>query len=213
MLDCGEAASVSSFYGRTQELETVAQWIQVDCCQLIMVLGMGGIGKSSLVAKLIEQLAESQNLPAAAAFKHVIWRSLSHAPTVEETLIGLIHVLSDQQEIDLPNSLHLLISRLMQYLTHTRCLLVLDNIETILQTGEQIGHYREDFKGYGELIRRIGQSPHRSCLILTSRERPREMSLLEGKNYPIRSLLLKGLQPQDGLQLLQAAIDGTSLCR
>ncbi len=209
-IDWGEAVATSSFYGRTQELETLTQWVQTDRCQLITVLGMGGIGKSSLVAKLIDQLAKSNSSPTAPSFQYVIWRSLSHAPTVEETLIGLIHTLSNQPDIDLPKALHPLISQLMQYLIQMRCLLVLDNTETILQAGEQAGSYREGFEGYRDLIRKIGQSPHQSCVILTGRELPRQMNLLENKPYPTRTLLLKGLQLQDGLQLLQSqAIDGT----
>ena len=198
-----EAPDVSIFYGRTQELETLAQWVLRDRCRLITVLGMGGIGKTSLVVKLVEQIAGS-NDPPAAEFQSVIWRSLHHAPTVEETLAELIRILSNQQDIDLPNSLDQLISRLLQHLKQTRCLLVLDHLETILQAGERSGSYREGFEGYGELIRRVAELPHKSCLILTSRERSRELILLERKNYPIRSLLLKGLQLQDGLQFLQA---------
>ena len=43
---------VSVFYGRTAELATLNQWIQVNRCQLIMVLGMGGMGKTSLICHL-----------------------------------------------------------------------------------------------------------------------------------------------------------------
>jgi hypothetical protein len=211
-IDNGEAPDVSAFYGRTDELQTLEQWILHDRCRLITVLGRGGMGKTSLVARLIQQIAEHRDCRAAPAseFQYVVWRSLRHAPAVEETLTQLIHIVSNQQEIDLPDALNQLLSRLMRYLNQTRCLLVLDNVETILQAGEQAGYYRQGFEGYEELIRRVGESPHNSCLILTSRERSREMGLLEGKNYLIRSLLLKGIQHQDTLELLQAeGIDPT----
>lgn len=92
----------------------------------------------------------------------------------------------------------------MQILQQCRCLLVLDGLEAILQSKERSGCYREGFEGYGELIRRMGESAHSSCLILTSREQSHEIRLLEGKDYPVRSHLLKGLLPQDGLNILQA---------
>ncbi len=57
----------------------------------------------------------------------------------------------------------------MQYLHQTRCLLVLDNLESILQWGGG-GYYRPGFEGYGQLIRTIGESTHKSCLIIISRE-------------------------------------------
>ena len=48
---------VSIFYGRTDELEKLTQWITIDRCRLIALLGMGGIGKSALAVRLAEQLA------------------------------------------------------------------------------------------------------------------------------------------------------------
>jgi hypothetical protein len=205
-----EVPDAPVFYGRTQELETLTQWILHDSsaerqslsgmpkaigCQVVTILGMGGIGKTSLVAKLIEQMAESQD--PSTKFQHVVWRSLRNPPPVEAMLTQLIKVFSHPQDLDLPTALNPLISRLIQAFNQTRCLLILDETETILQAGERSGSYREGFEGYGELIRRIAESPHKS-------ERPRELGVLEEKNYPIRSFLLQGLQLQDGLQFLQA---------
>ncbi|HAJ59740.1 MAG TPA: NB-ARC domain-containing protein, partial [Cyanobacteria bacterium UBA8543] len=82
-----------------------------------------------------------------------------------------------------------------------RCLLVLDNAETILRGYNLIkescnycpGQYREGYEGYGELLKRVGEAPHQSCLVLTSREKPKEIRLLEGATLPVRVLQLKGL--------------------
>jgi hypothetical protein len=197
--DYGLAPDVSVFYGRTAELATLNQWIQVNRCQLIMVLGMGGMGKTSLIDKLMAGFTNSTD-SSSSEFQYVIWRSLRHAPTVEETLTDLIHILSHQQVVDLPKSPHQLISKLMQYLHQTRCLLVLDNLESILQWGELGGSYREGFEGYGQLISTIGESTHKSCLIIISREPAIAFSLLEKKANSIKSLILKGLLPEDGLK-------------
>lgn len=59
-IDWGEAPDASIFYGRTQELETLTQWIQVDRCRVINLLGMGGMGKTALVATLLARLAKGQ---------------------------------------------------------------------------------------------------------------------------------------------------------
>lgn len=207
--DYSLAPHVSVFYGRTAELATLNQWIQVNRCQLIMVLGMGGMGKTSLIAKLMAGFTNSTD-SSSSEFKYVIWRSLRHAPTIEETLTDLIHILSHQQAVDLPKSPDQLISKLMQYLHQTRCLLVLDNLESILQWGERGGSYREGFEGYGQLIRTIGESTHKSCLIIISREPAIAFSLLEKKANSIKSLILKGLLPEDGLKIFQSeGIDET----
>lgn len=47
-----------------------------------------------------------------------------------------------------------------------RCLSILDNGESILQKGKQLGAYRAGCEGYGELLRQVGQGVHQSCLIL-----------------------------------------------
>ena len=207
--DYNLAPNVSVFYGRTAELATLNQWIQVNRCQLIMVLGMGGIGKTSLIARLMAGFTNGTD-SSSSECKYVIWRSLRHAPTVQETLTELIHILSHQQAVDLPKSPDQLISKLMQYLHQTRCLLVLDNLESILQWGERGGSYREGFEGYGQLIRTIGESTHKSCLIITSREPAIAFSLLEKKANSIKSLILKGLLPEDGLKIFQSeGIDET----
>lgn len=57
-IDRGEAIDVSIFYGRTRELATLTDWIEAERCRLIALLGMGGIGKSSLAAKLIDRLQD-----------------------------------------------------------------------------------------------------------------------------------------------------------
>jgi signal recognition particle GTPase len=52
----GEAIDVSKFCGRTQELETLREWILGDRCQVVTILGMGGLGKTALSVKIAEQL-------------------------------------------------------------------------------------------------------------------------------------------------------------
>lgn len=38
-----------------------------------------------------------------------------------------------------------------------RCLSILDNGESILQKGKQLGAYRAGYEGYGELLRQVGK--------------------------------------------------------
>ncbi|NET53548.1 MAG: hypothetical protein F6K09_34340, partial [Merismopedia sp. SIO2A8] len=66
--DWGEATSVRVFYGRTAELYTLEKWLLEDGCRLVTILGMGGMGKTTLSVKLAEQLQDK--------FDYVIWRSL-----------------------------------------------------------------------------------------------------------------------------------------
>ncbi len=172
--DWGEAVDVRVFYGRETELETLERWIAIDRCRLMAILGMGGIGKTALSVKLAEQIKDQ--------FDYLLWRSLRNAPPVEEILGECIQFLSDHQKIDLPENVDQRISLLMDYLRKQRCLLVLDNAESILLGGDRAGQYREGYEGYGRLIQGAGQTAHQSCLVLSSREKPKELDPMEGQN-------------------------------
>ena len=54
--DWGNAIDTSIFYGRTEELETVKNWMITDRCRLLGVFGIGGIGKTAFATKLVEQV-------------------------------------------------------------------------------------------------------------------------------------------------------------
>ena len=180
-----QAPDVSVFYGRTDELVTLKEWILNDHCRLIALLGIAGIGKTALSVKLAKQIQDE--------FEVVIWRSLRQAPTIQDVMAVLIRSLSNQQDTVLPETAEGRISWLIDYFRKHRCLVVLDGAESILQTGTLAGIYRDGYEGYGELLRRIGQEPHKSCLLLTSQEKLSEISLLEGETLPVRSLKLGGL--------------------
>ncbi|GAB4228019.1 MAG: NB-ARC domain-containing protein [Elainellaceae cyanobacterium] len=193
-IDWGEAIDVSFFYGRQQELAQLKEWITDDRCRLIAVLGMGGIGKSSLSVKLAQQLQNQ--------FEWVIWRSLRNAPLLSDLLADLLHLWSDQPD---PASKEDPVSQGLAYLRSHRCLLIFDNVEAILQSGsaQLSACYRQGYEGYGELFRCVGETVHQSCLVLTSRENPPEITLLAGATLPVRTLKLAGLTPAEGQQIFQ----------
>jgi WD40 repeat protein len=175
--DWGEAPDVSTFYGRDQELMTLSQWIGQEHCRLIGILGIGGIGKTALSVKFAEQIQ--------AQFTHVIWRSLRNAPPLETLLAELILFLSDQQEIQAN------VTTLLQCLQNTRCLIILDNEETLLQTGDRAGQYRQGYEAYGDLLRLVAETRHQSCVVLTSREKSGQLAQLEN-DQAVQVLPLSG---------------------
>lgn len=183
--DWGDAPDASVFYGRNEELVTLQQWIVQDGCRLIGLFGMGGIGKTSLSVKLAKQIQDE--------FECVIWRSLRNAPPLQELLVDLIQFLAIHQNATLPDTLSGRILYLLDCLRQHRCLIVFDNVETIMQPGDRSGSYLAGYEDYGQLLKCLGETDHQSILMLTSREKPKEIAAIEGNYLPIRSMRLTGL--------------------
>jgi predicted ribonuclease YlaK len=70
------AIDTSLFCGRIEELVLLRQWVLEEQCRLVLLLGIGGIGKSILATKLVQQIQSE--------FEVVVWRSLQNALPFEE---------------------------------------------------------------------------------------------------------------------------------
>jgi SpoVK/Ycf46/Vps4 family AAA+-type ATPase len=215
----GEAIDVSVFYGRIHELTQITHWVVNERCRLVLILGMGGIGKTALSVKLAQEVQ--------GEFEFVIWRSLQSSPSLPHLLNQLIKFLSSS-DIQIASTIEESISQLIDCMREKRCLVVLDAADSILSAGENESdenatdwviksniapestwilppiRYRKGYEGYGELIRRLGESQHQSCLLLTSREKPQAIAALEGKTLPVRTLKLTGLNYDESLEILKA---------
>jgi NB-ARC domain len=203
--DWGEAVDVSIFYGREAELARLRQWVLLENCRLVTLLGMGGMGKSSLAVKL--------GLQIQSEFERVVWRSLQNSPPLEELLDSILQSLQQGESIAAitwDDRLDSKLSALMESLRYSRCLLILDNFETLLSSGTRAGQWQEGYECYSQLLRHIGEVPHRSCMILTSREKPGEIALLQSEQLleenitaAARTLQLKGLSVEEGRELFR----------
>jgi transcriptional regulator with XRE-family HTH domain len=189
--DWGEAPDALGFVGRTDERAMLREWILKDRCRLVAVVGMGGVGKTSLAARLAEEIAPT--------FGRVYWRSLRDAPPVGDWLAGTIGFLSDRA-LAPPASESERLTVLLGLLRDRPCLLVLDNFEALFEPGRGEGRYRTGQAGYGRLLEVVGDSAHQSCLVLTSREEPTELVVPVGD--AVRTLRLGGLTTAEARALL-----------
>ena len=186
--DWGESIDISQFYGREPELKLLSRWAKVDKCRSIGIFGMGGIGKTACSTKLAHILQ--------ANFDIIIWRSLRQAPTLASLLQDILPIFGAGQTTDL--SIDKFIEKLQQY----RCLILLDNIESILAGGDRSGEYLPDYADYGRLLERVCDEKHQSCLVISGREKPSSFTEREGDRLPVRSLQLSGLPFTDACQIL-----------
>lgn len=202
VLSWGLAPDVSMFYGRRTELETLKQWVLENRCRLITLFGIVGIGKTWLATKLAEQIQPE--------FKVVVWRSLqpisrSHSPLpFSDFLDDLINHLTGESHPTIPENINAKIRQLMDILRQKRCLLILDNVESVLQSHTpQIASINDsDDEAYSQLLKHLAQAQHQSCVVLTSRVEPTEIQPFIGENLGVHSLCVQGLQVADIQQML-----------
>ncbi|GHO51263.1 helix-turn-helix domain-containing protein [Ktedonospora formicarum] len=193
-VDWSDAPDVASFYGRERELDLLSTWILQERCRVVSVLGQGGIGKSALATKVMHQGAE--------CFEVVIWRSLRDVPTCEALLDNCLQVLAPQALFGTSASLERRQDLLLECLRNRRVLLVYDNLESFLEEGQDCGRIRAGYEGFFQVLRRVAETEHQSCLLLTSREKPSELVPLEGNRSAVRALRLARLEAKACYQLL-----------
>jgi len=200
--DWGEAPLGSDFFGREQELLQLTQWVREDRCQIVAILGIGGIGKTALSTAVARRVRHE--------FEYVFWRSLQNAPSLRHILQQCLQCLSGQQRMIMSESIDEQLLLFMQYLQDHRCLLVLDNVESIMEMGQRAGQYKRNYEDYGHLFRLLGTTQHQSCLLLTSREKPKEVVLRDGRSSAVRSLPLEGIESRTGREMLKdQALEGS----
>lgn len=195
LVDWGQAPEVANFYGRELELALLKSWLVEDGCRVVSILGIGGIGKSSLAVTLMQRVEEE--------FDAVIWRSLRDAPPPESLRDELVRLLSPEAltiPLDMPEQQ---LNLLFEFLRTRRVLIVLDNVESIMEEAEGSGRILPRMEGHTRFLRRAAETKHRSCILLTSREKPNVLAPLEGTHTPVRSLQLGQLDAAACEALLQ----------
>ncbi|XHX79124.1 MAG: NB-ARC domain-containing protein [Stenomitos frigidus ULC029] len=175
----GSMPEVIQLYGRTKELDQLKERITLDGCRLIALFGTPGIGKTTLAAQLAHQVKDQ--------FDYLIWQSLEYSPSLQTLIADLTQFFSNGQETATE------LTRLLYYLRHHSCFVVLDGLEAVLRGGVHNGAYQKGYEDYGELLKVIGQTGHRSCFVFTSSEKPKEVARMEGENQRVFALKLDGL--------------------
>ena len=179
--DLGTAPDGTICYQRKYEIEKIQHLVKLDCCRVLTIFGMGGIGKTTLTMEVVRQLK--------AEFDYILWRNLSNIFLPEIVIQDALRLFA-QKKIKV--GINRQIADLLQYLREHRCLLILDEVETVLATGNSLEIYQHGYQIYGELFKQIAQAQHQSCLVLVSNEKPRDISILESYSASVHSLQLQG---------------------
>jgi hypothetical protein len=192
--DIREAPDIGKIWGRVNEISTLENWILQENIRLVGILGISGIGKTTLSRNLLEKIQSN--------FDYIIWKNLYHPPTlltlIKQLILSLSHKTNTNCSLtDINSILDLEIGELLsifyEYLREYRCLIILDNVQAILAENKLAGNYQNQFTNYSEFFRNIGELSHNSCLIFNSWEAPLDMINLTGVKTPVRILSLNGI--------------------
>ena len=193
------APDIKHFIGREEELETLKLWSEEANCRCIVVSGMVGCGKTTLVTKFAKKYQ--------ARFDYVIWFSLLDVPSLKTLLDNYLKII-----YKLPNNnvelesleLSVLLSNFIDCLKKQKILLIVDGLQGILKLNKT-DISQNKFEEYGKFLRSIISTNHQSLLLTTSRIKPNFLEYYSGNQ--VKFLALRGIKPQTGKLFLNEQRD------
>jgi hypothetical protein len=175
------APQIINFHNRETELQTLTHWILNQNTHLISILGLSGIGKTTLVKRFIDLHQQK--------FDAIVWRSLKFPQSLNLLLDDLLK----HHKLDSLPTINDKLKQLFDILTNKKCLIILDDLQNIFIPGQFAGKYQPEYQDYQTLFKMITETQHQSSVILISQEQCPEMECLDEELYPIKSLELSGL--------------------
>ena len=175
------APQIINFHNRETELQTLTHWILNQNTHLISILGLSGIGKTTLVKRFIDLHQQR--------FDAIVWRSLKFPQSLDLLLDDFLK----HHKLDSLPTINDKLKRLFDIFTNKKCLIILDDLQNIFIPSQFAGKYQPEYQNYQTLFKMITETHHQSSVILISQEQCPEMECLDEELYPIKSLELSGL--------------------
>ncbi|MFE1744151.1 NB-ARC domain-containing protein [Coleofasciculus sp. H7-2] len=182
------APKITYFCDRITELQTLSHWLTHQNTRLISVLGLSGIGKTTLVKQFIDLNLQQ--------FDVIIWKSIKLSPL--DGIITEILTVVNTDTIESNNKL----TQVFHLLRQKRCLIIFDDLQELFTSGQFAGQYKTEYKDYKNFFTMMTEIEHQSSLILISQEQCQEMICLDEELYPVKCLEVQGLDNTEILKKL-----------
>jgi tetratricopeptide (TPR) repeat protein len=193
--------------------------------KVLAIIGQGGMGKTSLAVKLAEALGvnwqksvfqKGESLPGGD-YECAMYFEAKEGTSFDDVAGFVLSEGLGIQAAEVLKTADEKIARIMAGLQQTRCLLVLDNLESILHPAVEAGNpdilaaaqvHRAISPDWGKLLNALVYQQHQSQTILTSREVPADLA---DTRYPglapdlelVHIEVLQGVDLAAGVEILQ----------
>jgi hypothetical protein len=193
--------------------------------KVLAIIGQGGMGKTSLAVKLAEALGvnwqksvfqKGESLPGGD-YECAMYFEAKEGTSFDDVAGFLLSEGLGIQAAEVLKTADEKIAKIMAGLQQTRCLLVLDNLESILHPAVEAGNpdilaaaqvHRAISPDWGKLLNALVYQQHQSQTILTSREVPADLA---DTRYPglapdselVHIEVLQGVDLAAGVEILQ----------
>lgn len=184
---------------RVSEISLLTELWQNEQTRVVGLIGLGGVGKSSLVRRWYDQ-----SLKTDTKLDGFFWWSFYCQPSFDEFLeIILSYLTNGQFDPTQVLSPWAKVQQLISLLCVGKFVIVLDGLETMQQTvdaGDDFGRLSD--RAFRKFLELCGDpNSHQSFIIATSRFPITDLKLLDGFSY--RSMLIENLTGQDAAEYLK----------
>jgi hypothetical protein len=191
-----DAIAGEDFIGRTTELRAMRKWYEREPPVPLCISGVGGVGKSALVARFAASLPKDTLL---------LWLDFDRADLAPDDAVSVISGLAEQTQVQLDNftppsvnvsdwkaSARALAQALVARRLERPPLLVLDSFE--------VAQYAERYQELWPVLEEISTSLS-SLRVIVSGRAPMKALKLHGRSAEL--LPIKGLKPKDSREWLR----------